>query len=744
VHRLVLVLFVALGANAQIIRDAALLSPNDGWVLSDRLLVTSDAGSTWRDVTPPARPQAAFFLDRQTAWTVAAPPELEVSYTLDGGQTWTSNPIAFDLEFYSGNASIHFADRDHGWLLLQLASGSNFSVGVLFATSDGGRTWRQMAEPPAAGRVRFTTPRDGTIVGGPAGTQIFLTHDAGLTWQESGMASEETRGRDIARRHALRGAVTRESFTGAASGWMVVQQGVCTGFKTGCTQSSRLLRTADGGVTVHDITPTTRTLQPVETTTKASPSVVFTTHKGFDKCDAPSFSGLQDWWQNSPYKDLNIYIGGINRGCKTQANMTPDWIQQVSAMGWSFIPTWVGPQAPCTSSSKTNLISTDAASAAAQGVMEADSAAVTLDSLGLPRTIVYYDMERYTVPSGNTTCAPAVKAFLNSWMTQLRAHGVLAGAYGSPVNMAADWTTIPLDAIWFARWDHRETVWDDPALSNQFWVNHQRIHQYYNTDTTGGETWGSTQMFIDADIADAPLATATVNPDITPETGWWWNPVQSGIGFFLERNAAGRLFLTSFLYADTGRATWLLSNGAMSGSSYSGPLNLYSSGQTLTGSYRPNQLSGSAGTISLQFFDSTHATLSWPGGVIPIQRFVFGSTGLPSTPGAIQSGWWWNPDESGRGFALEVQNDSVFLGGFMYDDAGNPIWYLSTGGLSNPTTYSGSWAQYGSGQTLTGPIQANTLVNPNVGSLTLSFSDATHGTLTLPDGSQIPITRFQF
>lgn len=424
--------------------------------------------------------------------------------------------------------------------------------------------------------------------------------------------------------------------------------------------------------------------------------------------------------------------------------MTPDWIHQVSTMGWSLIPTWVGPQAPCTSSGKVNLISTNSTTAAQQGVTEADNAAAALEQLGLPRTIVYYDMEFYSVPKGNTTCAPAVKSFLNAWMEELRLHGVLAGSYGSPINMANDWTSIPLDSIWFARWDHRATVWGDPALADYYWINHQRIHQYYNTDNSGGETWGSTQMFIDANIADAPLATATVNPNITPETGWWWNPAQSGLGFFLERQANGHIFFAGLLYDTTGRATWMLSNGPMTGSSYSGPLNTYSSGQTLTGAYRPNRLSDTVGNLNLQFFDSTHATLTWPGGVIPIQRLGFTKTGLPAHPGDTQNGWWWNADEPGTGYALEVQNGVIFFAGLMYDDGGNPIWYLSTGSMINSMYYVGTWAQYGNGQTLTGPIKPNSLVNPDVGPLTLIFANPTLGFLRLPNGRQFTLTRLLF
>jgi RimJ/RimL family protein N-acetyltransferase len=307
----------------------------------------------------------------------------------------------------------------------------------------------------------------------------------------------------------------------------------------------------------------------------------------------------------------------------------------------------------------------------------------------------------------------------------------------------ADWTTLanPPDAVWLARWNGNPSVFGDPSLPDTYWSNHQRIHQY-----AGGhdETWGGTTFNIDNDAEDAPLASAAVTLNVYPETGWWWNPAQPGMGFFIERQANNDLFMTSFLYDASGRATWVLSTGPMSGSSYSGPLNTYGNGQTLTGAYKSNTQTGTVGTISIAFADSTHGTLTWPGGAIPIQRFGFTGSGLPATPGAVENGWWWNAAESGRGFALEIQNGSVFIGGFMYDASGNPVWYLATGALTSPMAYSGQWAQYGGGQTLTGPYQANSLVNANVGALSIQFANSANGTLTLPDGRQIPITRFAF
>jgi alpha-tubulin suppressor-like RCC1 family protein len=232
-----------------------------------------------------------------------------------------------------------------------------------------------------------------------------------------------------------------------------------------------------------------------------------------------------------------------------------------------------------------------------------------------------------------------------------------------------------------------------------------------------------------------------------PDTGWWWNPAEPGRGFMIEQSN-GKIFMATFLYAFSGEATWFGSGPtAFGGGSYTGVLNLYGSGQTLTGAYQPaTQVGGSFGNISIAFTSTTTGNLTWPEGTIPIERYDFVTNGSSMTPppGTPQRGWWWNPNEPGRGFSLEIQNNVMLIAGYMYDTNGNPIWYSSQGTMASSTTYQGNWVQFGYGQTLAGAFQAASVFNPNVGALTIQFSSPTAGTLTLPNGRQIPIQRFTF
>ena len=241
------------------------------------------------------------------------------------------------------------------------------------------------------------------------------------------------------------------------------------------------------------------------------------TGQGFDACTARSLTELATWFTYSPYKAVNMYIGGISRGC-SQPNLNASWVSGAVAQGWVLIPTYVGLQAPCTD--YTNRI--DPATAAAQGIAAADDAVAQLNALGLGLgNPVWFDMEAFSY--SNTTCRQAVLDFLDSWSAQLRYRGYLPGVYGSAsstIRAIVSQVSTPgfdlPDQLWIARWcsqPYQPTCYNgtnDPEVPDTLWADHQRIRQYL-----GGhqETWGGVTINIDSNTVDASLAPGTLAAD---------------------------------------------------------------------------------------------------------------------------------------------------------------------------------------------------------------------------------------
>jgi mono/diheme cytochrome c family protein len=108
-----------------------------------------------------------------------------------------------------------------------------------------------------------------------------------------------------------------------------------------------------------------------------------------------------------------------------------------------------------------------------------------------------------------------------------------------------------------------------------------------------------------------------------------------------------------------------------------------------------------------------------------------------------ETGWWWNADESGRGFSIEQQADKIFFAAYLYDDSGSPTWFTALLEEVADNRYIGNLQQFSGGQTLLGAFQAPTVLNDNAGQITLDFPESNNGTLTWPGGT-VAITRFIF
>jgi subtilisin len=262
----------------------------------------------------------------------------------------------------------------------------------------------------------------------------------------------------------------------------------------------------------------------------------------------------------------------------------------------------------------------------------------------------------------------------------------------------------------------------------------------YSTRSSSGQTFTYSERRIDV----AAALSAIDGIALVPETGWWWNPAESGRGFAIEvRN--GNLFFAAYLYDSSGRASWHIASGTMAGASYSGSLQSFGNGQSLFSGYRAPSFLGSPGTMSLQFSSTRTATLVWPGGTVPLQRYPFGPNGLdtPRQPFQPETGWWWNAAESGTGYTIEVQGTQMFMATFLYRSDDSAVWYLANGAMTNDNTFVGTLTEYAGGQSLTGAYRPASAQQTS-GVVTLQFITTETARLIFSSGRIVDLTRYRF
>lgn len=249
---------------------------------------------------------------------------------------------------------------------------------------------------------------------------------------------------------------------------------------------------------------------------------------------------------------------------------------------------------------------------------------------------------------------------------------------------------------------------------------------------------------VNAGSAVRAAANATPGAVVAvPQSGIWWNPAEAGRGYVIEVRD-GKLQFGAYMYDTSGRATWYASGptSMQSPTSFTGSLDAYSGGQTIDGVYKPPTNQTNVGQISIQFQNQTTATLTWPGGTVLIERFRFSSTAASPSQLTPEAGVWWSPQESGRGYAIEVQGSTLSMAAFMYDTAGNPTWYLATGPMVG-NTFSGNLSVYANGQTLAGVYKSAALTNSAAGAISIRFTDSATASMTLPNGRVIELQKFR-
>ncbi|WP_116947659.1 glycoside hydrolase domain-containing protein [Jiangella endophytica] len=246
----------------------------------------------------------------------------------------------------------------------------------------------------------------------------------------------------------------------------------------------------------------------------AGSSATWGTGRGFDTCTAPSLAALSAW-RASQYRTVNIYFGGVNRGC-AQPNLTAAWVRSAAAASWRILPTYFGRQPYCMLGNKPHRYTS--ATSSTYGAQDAQDAIAQARALGLlPGSALYADVEHYD--RTNADCVLAVRRYVSNWTVTLHRAGYLAGVYVHQDSGLRDLSASYLstswarpDAVWMARWDGNPALTGWPTAPNSQWAGRQRAKQYLGDHT---ETWGGVAINIDSDSLNAPVATVALSYRVT-------------------------------------------------------------------------------------------------------------------------------------------------------------------------------------------------------------------------------------
>jgi probable HAF family extracellular repeat protein len=503
------------------------------------LLATKDGGKTWSWAPggSGSGDGSIRFINPKDGWTVTREGD-ELYVTHDGAKSWQELSLSVPGEMHSTAQPTYevpiFTDSQHAYLPVSFSGADDPAILlVLFASRDGGKTWKRYSH------LSQTTSAWATTVAGSFWMTASISNadlrlDT-LTLDDMAESRITTKSRAPAA-----GGVWQVSFTDSSTGWLLVSGLNCASPERGCLE---LISTTDGGLRWDNITPTdakdsleSATLLPSPSITKQGgyvarkggsnrvPGSLFQSpgshpeiRLGFDLKRVIPIKPVNDmktWWNKSPYWDTNVYLPkSPNRG--TDKNLNRGWIREVEKEGWGLWPTWFGLQAPCACDSNNgpgctpfpHIFSYNPTTAKKQGAAEADAAIKRANALGIGHTIIYHDIENYT-PDGKTgKCSTAVVAFLDGWDSELMAppHKLFPGVYGNPLPALEDFARIPHtpDFVWIAKFDDRVTSWGLNPIPDTYWVNNQRIHQYHeNLDISYGT---SHKYRIDPDILDTEV-----------------------------------------------------------------------------------------------------------------------------------------------------------------------------------------------------------------------------------------------
>ncbi|MFK8010559.1 MAG: WD40/YVTN/BNR-like repeat-containing protein [Marinicellaceae bacterium] len=199
-----------------------------------------------------------------------------------------------------------------------------------------------------------------------------------------------------------------------------------------------------------------------------------------------------------------------------------------------------------------------------------------------------------------------------------------------------------------------------------------------------------------------PLNQLDAEPDFIIDgqtSGLWFNPSESGHGLHVEifdSNGTPKLYLFWYAFLD-GQPVWITGIGDIVGNR--SDIEVFITGNTgfPVADFVAKDVEVTPwGTVSIEFSGDNIGQFSWSSvlpeynnGSMPIQRLTsIAENSNNSTIKACHSGAWYNPEQSGHGFMVDVTNTNgsatMVLTWYTYFE-GQQFWVIATGTIDDDT-----------------------------------------------------------
>lgn len=106
-------------------------------------------------------------------------------------------------------------------------------------------------------------------------------------------------------------------------------------------------------------------------------------------------------------------------------------------------------------------------------------------------------------------------------------------------------------------------------------------------------------------------------------------------------------------------------------------------------------------------------------------------TGVPTSI-MPTNGMWWDPQQSGTGYSIDIRHGELLMTVFSYTVSGLPQWYLMSGQLTNNST-TGTLLKLAGGQCISCSYNPPSVIGDD-GVATVIFTSSTTATILLPGG----------